>query len=320
MTSRTRRVVLRIVAVVIVAVVTWLFATALIAGWDRVREQDILPDPLWGLAAVLFVLAVASSGVLWGRVLSRLQPGIGVPVAEAVRSHLAAWVMRYIPGVGSLLYKVQWAQRRGISRTIAVVGFTYESIFLQIASIVGGAAALVILVGPTLLADNVAVVIGVGVLLAVMLLGASRPVVRPVLTFVARRRLRERVDALPLLSTPRSLLFAVEFLVPRVINGIGVALLAASIFGSGPRDWFIVGAAYAVAGALGILAVFVPGGLGVREGAFVGILTAAGFNVVDAIVLAVAARFVSTVSDLLIAAVYGALTLRPRRKNERDPQ
>ncbi len=316
MSPRVRRILLRAFAVLIIGVVTWLFAAALVSGWDRVQEHDITIDGLWVAAAALFVLAVAASGFLWGRVLRALDPELELSAAEAVRSHLAAWVMRYIPGVGSLLYKIQWAQRHAISRTVAVVGFTYESIFLQIASIVGGAVVLVVLVGPALLADNLVVVIALAVLLAAMLLGASRPVVRPVLTFVARRKLRERAAALPLLSTPRSLLFAIEYLTPRVINGIGVAVIAVSVFGSGPRDWFIIGAAYAVAGALGILAVFVPGGLGVREGAFVGILTASGFNVVDAIVLAVAARFVSTVSDLLIAAVYGMLTAAKRRKEK----
>jgi len=142
----------------------------------------------------------------------------------------------------------------------------------------------------------------------------SRPVVRPVLRFVTARRLKERVESLPLLATPRSLVFAVEFLAPRIVNGVGVALIAISIFDSPARDWFTIGAAYAVAGAIGILAVFVPGGLGVREGAFVGILTAAGFNIIDAIVLAVAARFVSTVADLLVAGVYGLLTVNLRRK------
>jgi glycosyltransferase 2 family protein len=309
-----RRIALRVLAVGIIALVTWLFARALIEGWDRVSEYDIAVDGWWVAACVLFAAAVAVSGVLWGRVLRALSPGMQLPVSEAVRSHLAGWVMRYIPGVGSVLYKVAWAQKRGVSRTTAVVGFTYESIFLQIASIMGGAVVLLIVVGPALFEDNGMVVVAVAVLLGVLVLGVSRPVVRPVLRFVTARRLKERVESLPLLATPRSLVFAVEFLAPRIINGVGVAFIAISIFDSPARDWFTIGAAYAVAGAIGILAVFVPGGLGVREGAFVGILTAAGFNIIDAIVLAVAARFVSTVADLLVAGVYGLLTVNLRRK------
>jgi preprotein translocase subunit SecE len=311
-----RRLALRILAAVIIGVVAWLFTRSLIDGWDRVSQYDISIDGWWVAACVLFAAAVAVSGALWGRVLRALSPGMVLPVSEAVRSHLAGWVMRYIPGVGSVLYKVAWAQKRGVSRTTAVVGFTYESIFLQIASIMGGALVLLVVVGATLFEDNTLVVIAVAALLGVLVLGVSRPVVRPVLQFVTARRLKQRVENLPLLPTGRSLLFALEFLSPRIINGAGIAFITVSIFDWSLADSFTVGAAYAVAGAIGILAVFVPGGLGVREGAFVGILSAAGFNVIDAIVLAVAARFVSTVADVLVAGVYGLLTVNYRRKEE----
>lgn len=310
-----RKLALRITAVVIVAVVAVLFTRAIIDGWDRVQQYTLLPDLSWALAWVLFALAVSVSGVLWGRVLRSLSPGIELPVAEAVRSHLAGWVMRYIPGVGSVLYKLGWAQKRGVSKLVALAGFTYESIFLQIASIVGGGTVLIVAVGLDLVASNVAVVIALAAMLVAFVLMVSRPVVRPVLTFVLSRRLKSRVDEVPLLPTWRSLLYAFEFLVPRVINGIGVVLLSASIFAASAPDPWVVAAAYTVAGAIGILAVFVPGGLGVREGAFVGILAAAGVNVVDAVLLAVVARFVSTLSDLLIAGVYGLLTAAGRRKD-----
>ena len=312
-TPAIRRLLLRVAAVIVIGAVAVLFAGALVGGWERVREYDIAVDWSWPVALVLFALAVASSGLLWGRVLSRVSPETAAPWWEALRSHLGGWVVRYIPGVGSLIYKIKWAEGHGCSRLDAFVAFSYENVFLQLASIVGGGAILVAVIGPDLVAGNLVVVILVGLLVVAMFIALSRPVMARVLSFLATRRFRERVDAVRLIPTGRSLVFVIEYLVPRIINGAGVILIAIALFGFRGADLLLVAAAYTVAGALGILAVFVPSGLGVREGSFVLLLTAGGIDPVDAVVLAVVARFVSTLADLLVASGYGVLTLAHRK-------
>jgi len=172
---------------------------------------------------------------------------------------------------------------------------------------------LVAVIGLDFFAGNIVVVVLVGLLVVAMLVALSRPVMERVLSFLATRRFRERVEAVRLIPTGRSLVFVIEYLVPRVINGGGVILIAIALFGLEGNDLLLVAAAYTVAGALGILAVFVPSGLGVREGSFVLLLTAGGIDPVDAVVLAVVARFVSTLADLLVAAGYGLLTLAHRK-------
>ena len=60
-----------------------------------------------------------------------------------------------------------------------------------------------------------------------------------------------------------------------------LGLLALSILPEGAGFWELVtvAAAYTIASAIGVWAVFVPSGIGVREGAFVAILSALGFSV-----------------------------------------
>lgn len=316
-TPRARKLILRVLSVVVVVAVAALFAIALVSGWDRVVEHGIAIEGSWAIAAGLFTLAVCASGVLWGRVLRAVAGDVPIPIVAAVRSHLGGWVVRYISGVGSLFYKTAWAHSRGIGRTIAVVAFAYENIYLQLASIVGGALILLIVAGPALFVGNALVVVAVGVVVIGLLLSLSRPVIRPILEFVATRKLRERASEIPLLPSWRSFLFVVQFLIPRVLNGIGVVLIAVSMFDAPSTQWLAIGAGYAIAAAIGILAVFAPGGLGVREGAFVGVLVAFGLDVVDAVLLAIAARFVATVTDLFVAAIYGALTAVERRQKKR---
>ena len=51
--------------------------------------------------------------------------------------HSASWLLKYIPGqAGSLLNKLVWGKDKGFSRTLIVITFIYENIFLQLASII----------------------------------------------------------------------------------------------------------------------------------------------------------------------------------------
>jgi uncharacterized membrane protein YbhN (UPF0104 family) len=150
----------------------------------------------------------------------------------------------------------------------------------------------------------------------VLVILVSKPVMKPVLVTLSRGKLREKIHDIPMLPLGRSLLYILGFLGPRTINGIGVALVASALFILEPETLWIIGAAYAIAGALGVLAFFVPGGLGVREGSFVLILAATGFEVVDAVFLSIVIRFLATIADLIIAGVFGLLTLSKRYRRK----
>lgn len=311
--SRTRKIFVKTLSLFVIVVVAWIFISTLIGGWDRIKDYNLSPNAKWLAALLLFVAAVAVSGLLWGSILRSLSSSVVVRSTEAVRSHLAGWVMRYIPGgVGSFLYKLTWAQKRGISKTIAVIGFAYENIFLQLASFVGGTIVLITLVGPKFLEDNLSMLLLLTLFLCVLVILVSKPVMKPVLLALSRGKLREKILDIPMLPSGRSLLYVLEFLGPRTINGIGVALVASALFRLEPETLWIIGAAYAIAGALGLLAFFVPGGVGVREGSFVLILAATGFEVVDAVFLSILIRFLATIADLIIAGIFGLLTLSKR--------
>jgi uncharacterized membrane protein YbhN (UPF0104 family) len=172
------------------------------------------------------------------------------------------------------------------------------------------------LVGPEFLEDNISTLLLLVVFLSVLMVVVSKQVMKPVLSTLSRGKLREKTYNIPMIPSGRSLLYVLEFLAPRIINGIGVALVASALFNLEPETLLIIGAAYAIAGALGVLAFVVPGGLGVREGSFVLILAATGFEVVDAVFLSIVIRFLATIADLIIAGVFGLLTLSKRYRRK----
>jgi uncharacterized membrane protein YbhN (UPF0104 family) len=92
-------------------------------------------------------------------------------------------------------------------------------------------------------------------------------------------------------------------LVPRLITAAAFLCVVASLVPIPPEAYIGLAATYILAGIVGLMAFFVPSGLGVREAVIV-LFAAAYFPVEVAIVLALAARFYATVADGLLAIIY----------------
>ncbi|MFP7759736.1 lysylphosphatidylglycerol synthase domain-containing protein [Marisediminicola sp. LYQ85] len=306
---RSKKLWRRVATVVIVGVVGVLFTLALVENWAQVREQDLSFSWLWIVAIVLFAAAVPLSGVLWAAIVNRLsEPGLHVSVRDGVMVHSASWLLKYIPGqVGSLVNKVMWGAKQGFSRALIVITFIYENVFLQVASIVPSAIILLVVAGPDAFAlDGLTIVLAIAAagLLVVVL---TPPLFRRVLDVVSRRAIKRDLPPAYFLPVTASAGFILAFTLPRVVNAFGFVAVVASFRPIEPSDWALLSAAYVLAGAIGILAVFVPSGLGVREGVLAVCLVAGGFTIAESIVAAILARLLSTAADAVVAMLYGSL-------------
>lgn len=296
-----------VVTILVVGVVGWLFARSLAANWEQVRAQDLSFSGEWVLATAFFAAAVAVTGIAWGRIIRRLDPSAHVPAREAVAVQCLSWVLKYIPGqVGSVTNKVLWAGRKGISRTLVLISFLYENIFLQIASIVPAAAILLISLGPGIFGANATLLLAPLLVLIPAAIVLYPPAFHALVALPARRLLKSEVPREYFLSGPRAMLSLAEFLLPRVLNGVGFVLLAATVSDVAPQDWLPFAATYALAGAVGILAILVPSGLGVREAVIVVILSQY-VPTTEAVVISLLARLLATLGDALVALVYALI-------------
>lgn len=295
-----------VLTAVVVAVVGVLFTRTLARNWDALADVDLRPDAWVVGAVVLFALAVVLSGVLWGRMIAQLGR-VDVGARESIRVHCLSWLLKYIPGqVGSVVNKVTWAHARGIPKSLATLSFFYENAFLIIGSIVPPGLVLLTL-GALDLGDGGIVLLTAASVIPLLAL-TSRPVLRWGTNQVAHRVFNREVPQEHFLSSAPALTYQLWYLIPRLVNGAGLVLLAISLFEVPAPAYVPLACAYIFAGAAGILAVFVPSGIGVRESVFV--LLAVGYLPVEqAIVLALAARLLATVGDGLIGALYGVLRI-----------
>jgi len=304
----------------------WLIFALLMAGfaigfsgmletvWHDLKGRTVPLSLNFVIAWLIFGFAVFVSGVLWGRVLGDLEQRV-LPPLTAGAAHCAAWLIKYIPGqVGALVYKIAWGRERGISTAKVTLSFVYENVFLQLASLVPGLLILLVHANLTVEAGSdgrrtllVAGGAALAMLMVAVLLG-------PALRFcIARleKHLGTKSEPPRLLSLPASLRHGLWFVGPRLLNGAGFVLIVVAIAPVSPGDWAVLGAIYVVAGAIGILAVFVPSGLGVREGVIV-LLASPVIGANAAIFAAILARLIATAADALVAlAAALALWQRP---------
>lgn len=305
------------VTLLIVGVVGWLFARSLAENWEQVREQHLGFSWWWVPATVCFAGAVALTGTAWGRIVRWLDPAAQIPAREAIAVQCLSWVLKYIPGqLGSVTNKVLWAGRKGISRTLVLISFLYENVFLLIASIVPAAVILLISLGPEIFGANATLLIVPLLVLVPAAVVLYRPAFHTLISLPARKLLKSEVPREYFLGSRRALLSLGEFLLPRVVNGIGFVLIAASVSEVTPEDWLPFAATYALAGAVGILAILVPSGLGVREAVIVVVLSQY-VPTTEAVIISLLARLLATLGDVLVALLYA--TIRQTLPKETRP-
>ena len=295
------------IAVLVIGVVGYFFAAALWDNWDQVAAEQLSFDWLWLVAILTFALAVPLTGLLWARILRLLSPQAQVSATEAIVLQCASWLLKYIPGqVGAVVNKVLWAGKKGVSRSLVIVTFIYENVFLQLASIIPSAAILLVSLGGGFFGDNATLLIDPLLILVPLALVTYQPFFHRIVSIPARRVLHHELPPSYFLSTFQALRCAVEFIGPRVLNGFGFVVLASTVTTVSPSEWLPFGAAYVLAGAIGILAFFVPSGLGVREAVIVLVLSQY-MPTAEAIVISLLARLFSTFGDGVVALIYVGL-------------
>lgn len=313
MSATGRRALRYGLTILVLGAVAVLFWQSLRNNWEEVRAQDVELNGLMVLATLLYAAAVPVSGLLWGQIVNTLTPGPRATAAESIGVHSASWLLKYVPGqVGSVVNKVLWGARKGLSRTLIVITFIYENIFLQLASIVPSVAILLVATGFGVFGDNVSLVLLP--LLVLLPFGAlmHRPTFHTLLSFASRRILKTELADDHFLSTGQALRLQAGFFVPRVLNGAGFVVTALALQDVPAGEWLPLAAAFVLAGAIGILAVFVPSGLGVREAVIV-VFASQYLPTSQAIVLALVARLLTVAADAIVALVYGAIVVGQRQ-------
>jgi uncharacterized membrane protein YbhN (UPF0104 family) len=261
-----------------------------------------------GLAFVPALLAAGVSLLMWRTMLAEF--GFRLPLGSAARIFYVSQLGKYVPGSAwSILMQVDLGRRYGIARrTNVAVG-----VLVVVVAVTTGLALGVVLLpfGPGL--DRYWWVL---LVLPALLAGLHPRALAGGLGWLLRRLGREPLERTPSWSG-LGRLAALQLGVWTAL-GLQVWILLVDLGAPPGRALLVAIGGYALAHSLGLLAIGLPAGAGVREA----VLTLALSTVVpaaSALLVALVARAVLTVMDLVLAGL-STMDIRalrdPRQRDE----
>jgi uncharacterized membrane protein YbhN (UPF0104 family) len=228
---------------------------------------------------------------------------------DAARVWFTANLARFLPGaVWQFASLAVMSSRYGLSTVAATATVLLEQVVLLFT----GLLVLAVLTPSVLHATWWQAALVVAAILGAVALALPRPGGR------LGRWIEIRVPAVRLLWTQltpaRLAAFTLMLVLPWLVYGAAFRLLALGLLGQAPGSWSDYIAAFTGSYVAGIIAVFAPAGLLVREAALVKALMTIGVGGADAVILAVASRVWLTMLEVAAGAVVMALpgALPPR--------
>lgn len=263
------------------------------------------------LATVLGVLARTALVSIWASVLRDFRPPKPINFKRLHQAYARAWMGRYIPGkVVWIGAKVAFAPQLGLSKGKVAAATLVESVLQVALQFFWGLLALLLV--PVVLESGEIPVVWLLVGFAAALVSISPPVLRWLLNLVLRLLRKEALGPGDVPGYPALLRAVLLALLATAINGVSYYLLFLSM--GQEASWealILVVGATSLAGALGMLAIFAPSGIGVREAALV--LFFIQFASLEVAVLyAVYSRLWSILADLLFLGVAEAIAGKTR--------
>ncbi|PRY46042.1 lysylphosphatidylglycerol synthase domain-containing protein [Umezawaea tangerina] len=247
---------------------------------------------------VLSMLAVYAGvwlgPVVWKVVLSDL--GAPVRVSEASKFYLVGQLGKYVPGaVWAVLLSMELAKEAGVSRARSFTAGLIATGLGVVASMITGLLALPIILDgdhPELLWLFALLVVGLVFLHPVPLTW----LVSTVLKLLRKAPLPHRLNGFAIF---KGVVLAVAIY---VMFGVHLWLLATSVGAPGLNTLILCAGAMGVSMTAGLMAFFLPSGLGAREAVIVAAL-ATVMPAPQALALAVVSRLVFTIADLSSAGI-----------------
>ena len=302
-----RRKLLVAAQIVITGAVIWFAGKTILEQWTEARAAGFDQRPHWGLIGFSCALVLCAYGVLieaWRAMV--VGWGSQLRYADAARIWFVSNLGRYVPGkVWQITAMAVMAERAGVSRYTAAG----SALLVNLVNLIAG-VGVVAVTSAGLLGNAALVLVASALLLAILLL---TPRLLPLLVRLYER-VRGRSVTVPVLSQRPIWVAALASLAAWVLYGIAFKIFSEGV---APASSGSVGSYIAVFTAsylAGYLFLPAPGGIGVREGALLGLLGQLQLATGGAgAIIAATSRLWLTVLEVLPGALYLAFGAAPAR-------
>ncbi len=282
-------------------------------NWSQVRDT---PFTLRAFPLILSTLIFASSYFIqvWAWYLITLKLKIAVSFPETTKSWFYSQLGKYLPGkIWLLLGRIYSYESRGKPRKLISVALYFEMVTVVIA---GG---MIFLASPVLVRETRYLYSGKQLwwLVPVFILSFASihpQVLQKIMNWVLVLFRREPIS---LSASYSDILWILTVcIVAWLVGGLGFYLFVDSIYPLALRSILFLTGALAISSTLGLIAIFAPSGLGVREGALVFLLSFVMATPV-AVILSVLTRIWMTLIEIgLIGMIYLLEQLQRQEKKK----
>lgn len=304
-----KQIIMKIIKILFLAAVAFFLGKYFYDNWDSFRSLDInINIGVFIGSMLLYFVYKLTLAALW-HYITRLD-NAGISFKNAVTAYLYSILGKYIPGkVFMLAARIPAYEREGVPARKVTICFLLENV----CTLLGAAFLFLIslLFFPNeLLADYMWAVIAFAVIFFIC--------INPKLINVFLRmlgRLMKKDDLEIPFGYFQMLKVVLLFIFNWLIVGTGFYLLTCSVYPLGIEHLLYVGGVFGLAAIIGIISIFAPSGIGVREGIMV-----LGLSLIMpeeyAVIIGIVSRLWATVAELLLIFVaYIAEKLLKRKKH-----
>lgn len=308
MARSTRSLAVRLLFAALAAIAVWLAARDVVAQWGEFRSSGASLTPNWRVIGLSCVIVFASYGVLietWRRTVAAW--GETLAWKDAARIWFISNLGRYLPGkVWQLGAMSAMAHQSGV-RPVAAAG---SALVVNLINVLAGLGVVAVTGAEFLAARGAAMALAV--LLACLVL--ATPWTLPRLATLAEHLLR-RPLALP--SLPHRALWtaAVGCIVAWCLYGLAFRFFVQGVLGAAPGGVSAYIAVFTGSYLVGYIAIFAPGGIGVREKSLVSSLGRLALPAGAPGVVAVTSRLWLTVLEIVPGVILLAVSAIRREPN-----
>jgi uncharacterized membrane protein YbhN (UPF0104 family) len=288
-----KKPIIKILKVMAMLIVVFFIVRYLYNNFGRIRELKIqLNIPVFIISILLFWVYKFADALLWHYIT--VKNHCSIPLEKAVIAWMYSMLGKFVPGtvfyVGGRLY---FYSREGASKKLVSFCFIFENVCTLLA-----ATSLFIISLFFINADFINQYKYLAVLFLVLLFVLINPFfIKTGMNLLLKIFKKNPIE---ISISYKDIFFIIMlYIVNWLILGLGFYMLVNSIVVVEIRDFFFIAGSYALACIIGILAVFAPSGIGVRESIMVLTLRAIISEPI-AIVVSVIARIWATIGELVL--------------------
>ncbi len=304
-----------IVGAFLAGIILFLIAKNLYSNWDQLGELDFQPNYPY-LFMSLIVLLLAWVATVWS--LQKLFAAFDydISLSDVYTIYFRSIIGKYLPGkLWQIAGSTYLAAKKGIPEGISVTSFVLGQAYSVLSglALVGCVAAVGIFKGSgnfmsSLKWTSIPVIIGI------VIIALKPKLIEVPMNWILRLLKRDKVDID--IGFRVGVRMMIYYSVCWFIFGLAFWLFVNALSPTSFDSYMSLTAIYSAAMIIGFLSLFTPGGLGVREGILILLLTYMGdFQIPLPSVIAIGFRLIITISEIISFGLTWVMSDRKRRRS-----